>query len=137
MANTLARPVSDHSLMEMSTPAIIRIDRKPAVSTPRAWSENTTAGSVELLRRLSALVDGFARLSTASQLPIERLEPANRWNIFDYADAILSGIHGEVRFQRSPNDSSIFDNSHYLTPTGPGALRAGFRPSLLTKSDCS
>ena len=136
MANTLAQSDSEQSLMEMISPARTTIDRKPDVSRLRIQLENTNTNLLEPLRRLSDLVDGFVRLSSASELPVTEPGNPNQWDIFECADAILSIVGargGGTQFKRPPSASLICyrKSSRQTTLTDPCI---GVHSSLLTES---
>jgi hypothetical protein len=142
MADISVQSYSAQSLMKTTDPAAKkRIDRKFTTATHGIHSNNTNTELVELLTRLSELVDGFVRLSHASHFPIGKPENPNQWNIFECANAILSiaTAHGGTRLQRSTNNYPICccKNSRQTTLTGPCAICIGVRSSPITKSYCS
>jgi hypothetical protein len=138
MTNTLAQSTGDHPLVEASTPAITSINPKFTAATPRFYSEELHVHLGELLRRLSDLVDKFARLSRVGDLPFEKPENPNQWNILECVDAIIPVVsaHGGNQFQR-PLDDCYPKSSHQAALTGPSATCVNRRPNLFTKSSCS
>lgn len=140
MANILVQSDSEQSPMEMTYSTRATIDRKLIVAPQRLHSKNPNTELVELLARLSELVDGFVRLSCVSQSEVDEQKNPHHWNIFECANAILSiaSAHGGTRFQPPPDNypACYLKTPCRTTLTTPCATCIGVRSSVITKS-CS
>lgn len=74
MVNALGQHHIGNLEMEMTLSARTTLDRASAAGAPSAQSVDTGATSVDLLRRLAELVDGFVRLSRFGAALPENIE---------------------------------------------------------------